>query len=92
MACITLFVTGLVAVLAAVYSGDSQAEEVTWWDAVQVAIIAGFMILLAVLAVHNANHFQLKTVRLTVPCHFFLSLSVVLAPALPITFEKLVRA
>ena len=73
MACITLFVAGLVAVLAAVYSGDSQAEEVTWWDAVQVAVIAGFMILLAVLAVtvHNANRFHLKTVRLTVPYHFF---------------------
>ena len=59
MACIMGLIAALVAVLAAVFT----SEDISWWDALQVSIVAGFMLLFAVVAVHCANQFKLTSVR-----------------------------
>ena len=71
MAFVLALVAGLVSVLAGVRQANSAAEvqtqvedTITAWNALEVSVIAGFMLLLAALAVHNANLFRLKTVKL----------------------------
>ena len=54
----TLLMSVLVLVLQAV-------DNVTWWDTLNVAVAAGFMVLFSMLALHLANNFSLKKV---LPC------------------------